>query len=128
MTKHLALLCLPLLVGCSAQTKTVFIADFENACTYPLEVVAQDYSNAKEVSVLKQHLAPGDVAEVLSYISFNDVLESSFPDSYHLNLTANGSTRSLDKQRFLAQLKRAEYQRKGNAIHIWRISDPSLCP
>lgn len=128
MTKALCLLCVALLAGCSAQVKTVFIADFENTCTYPVQVVAQDYSNARDTGVQEQHVAPGGVAEVLSYISLNDDLENSVPDTYRLSVSANGSKRSLDKQQFLAQLKRSEHQRKGNAIHIWTISDTSLCP
>lgn len=128
MTKAMGFLCMTMLVGCSAQTKTVFIADLENTCAFPVQVVAQEYSNAKGNGVQKQDLEPGNIVEVLSYISFNDDLESSFPATYRLTLSANGSQRSLDKQQFLAQLKRSEHQRKGNAIHTWKISDTSLCP
>ncbi|WP_019340456.1 hypothetical protein [Stutzerimonas stutzeri] len=128
MTKTIAFLFASLLAGCSAQTKTVFIADFENACSFPVQVRVQDYSNAKGSGVQNQYLEPGRVAEVLSYISFGDDLESSFPATYRLTLSANGSQRSLNKQQFLAQLKRSDYQRKGNAIHTWAIRDASLCP
>ena len=128
MNKVLAFLCMTMLVGCSAQTKTVFIAEFENVCAFPVQVVAQDYSNAKGNGVKEQHLESGGVAEVLSYVSFSDDLESSFPTTYRLTLSANGEQRSLDKQQFLAQLKQSEHQRKGNAIHTWKISDSTLCP
>lgn len=128
MNKAMVFLCMTMLGGCSAQTKTVFIADLENACAFPVQVVAQDYSNAKGNGVQQQDLEPGNVIEVLSYISFNDDLESSFPATYRLTLSANGSQRSLDKQQFLAQLRQSEHQRKGNAIHTWKISDTSLCP
>ncbi|HSC82798.1 MAG TPA: hypothetical protein VLC30_04185 [Pseudomonas sp.] len=106
----------------------MFIADFENSCAFPVQVVAHDYSNAKGNGTQEQRLEPGSVAEVLSYISFNDDLESSFPATYRLAIAANGSARELDKQQFLAQLKKSEYLRKGNAIHTWKISDSSLCP
>lgn len=128
MTKAIAFLCALSLAGCSAQTKTVFIADLENVCSFPVQVGVQDYSNAKGSGVQKQYLKPGSVTEVLSYISFSEDLESSFPATYRLTLSANGSQRSLDKQQFLAQLKRSDHQRKGNAIRIWTISDTSLCP
>lgn len=128
MTKPFALLCLLVLGGCSAQSKTVFIADFENACAYPINITAHEYSNAKEPFVQDKRLAPGEAAEVLSYISFNDELENSFPDTYRLEISAHGRSHSLDKPRFLEQLERSQHERKGNAIHSWKISDTTLCP
>lgn len=128
MTKPFALLCLFVLGGCTAQSKTVFIANFENVCIYPVQITAHEYSNAKEPFVLDKRLAPGEVTEVLSYISFNDELENSFPDTYRLDITANGLSRSLDKPRLLEQLKRSRYEQKGNSVNIWKISDTNLCP
>lgn len=128
MTKTIAFFFASSLAGCSAQTKTVFIADLENVCFFPVQIEVQDYSNAKGSGVQNQYLEPGSVAEVLSYISFSDDLESSFPETYRLTLSANGSERSLNKQQLLTQLKRSDYQRKGNAIHTWAIRDTSLCP
>ncbi|SED04066.1 hypothetical protein [Pseudomonas anguilliseptica] len=128
MTKPFALLCLLVLGGCTAQSKTVFIADFENACAYPVSITTHEYSNAKEPFVQDQLLAPGEVTEVLSYISFDDELQNSFPDTYRLNIAANGRSHSLDKPRFLALLERSHHERRGNAIYNWRISDTTLCP
>ncbi|MDO8698680.1 MAG: hypothetical protein Q7J74_16440 [Pseudomonas sp.] len=128
MTKPFALLCLLVLGGCTAQSKTVFIANFENVCIYPVQITAHEYSNAKEPFVLDKRLAPGEVTEVLSYISFNDELENSFPDTYRLDIAANGHSRSLDKPRLLEQLKRSRHERKGNSVNIWKISDTTLCP
>lgn len=127
-TKHLALLSLFVLGGCTAQPKTVFIADLENRCSYPVDITAYEYSNAKEPFVLNKRVESGEVAEVLSYISFDDELQNSFPDSYRLNIAANGRSYSLDKPRFLALLERSHHERRGNAIYNWRISDTTLCP
>lgn len=127
-TKHLALLPLFVLGGCTAQSKAVFIADLENLCSYPVDITAHEYSNAKEPFVLKKRVAAGEIIEVLSYISFDDELEHSVPETYRLDITANGNSLSLDKPRFLAQLERSQRERKGNAIHSWRISDTTLCP
>lgn len=127
-TKHLVLLSLFVLGGCAAQSKTVFIADLENLCSYPVDITAYAYSNAKEPFVLNKRVAPGDVVEVLSYISFADDLENSVPDTYRLDITANGNSLSLDKPRFLAQLGRSHHERRGNSIHAWKIRDTALCP
>ncbi|WP_415754110.1 hypothetical protein [Pseudomonas leptonychotis] len=128
MTKPILLLCVLALGGCSAQSKTVFIADFENVCAYPVSLTVHEYSNAKEPFVANTQVAQGEVAEVLSYISFNNELEDSFPESYRLDIAAHGNTHSLDKTHFLTQLERSAHERRGNAIYAWKISDATLCP
>lgn len=128
MTKHLVLLSLFVLGGCTAQSKTVFIADLENLCSYPVDITAYEYSNAKEPFVLNKRVAVGEVIEVLSYISFDDELENSVPDTYRLDITANGNSLSLDKPGLLAQLGRSHHERRGNSIHAWKIRDTALCP
>ncbi|WP_260523651.1 hypothetical protein [Pseudomonas sp. DNDY-54] len=106
----------------------MFIADLENLCSYPVDITAYEYSNAKEPFVSNKRVAVGEVIEVLSYISFNDELENSVPDTYRLDMTANGNSLSLDKPGFLAQLGRSHHERRGNSIHAWKIRDTALCP
>lgn len=128
MTRPNLLLCLLVLGGCSVQSKTVFIANFENTCAEPVSLTVQDYSNGKEPFVANTLVEQGDVIEVFSYISFNNELEDSFPETYRLDIAAHGNTRSLDKTLFIKQLERSHLERRGNAINVWKISDATLCP
>lgn len=128
MTRVLALFSVALLCGCMAQSKNVFIANFQNECPYPVDITAHEYSNGKAAFAQAIHLMPGDHAEVLSYISFNDDIENSFPDTYRLDIAAGGKNHSLNKPELIQQLKQSDYIQKGNAIHTWTISDSALCP
>lgn len=128
MTKQILLLCLLALGGCSVQSKTVFIANFENTCAEPVSLSVLDYSNGKEPFVANTLVGQGEVIEVLSYISFNDELKDSFPETYRLDIAAHGNTRSLDKAHFIKQLERSHLEQRGNAIDVWKISDATLCP
>jgi hypothetical protein len=128
MLKRFLLLYSFLAVGCSAQPKTVLIADFENVCDYPVEVSIREYSNGKGPFAPGQSLATGESAEVLSYITFSERPEEGIPDTYRLDITAQGKSVVLDKERVLAQLARSSVERKGNAIHTWKIRDTALCP
>ncbi|WP_417660879.1 hypothetical protein [Pseudomonas sp.] len=122
------LICLSILGGCTAQPKTVFIANLENICSYPVSVIAHEYSNAKDPFVLEKHLKPSESTEVLSYISFSDDIENSFPETYQLDIEANGRALSFNKPKLLQLLKQSDYHLKGNTIHTWKISDKTLCP
>lgn len=128
MIRFLACFGLALLLGCSTQNKTVFIADFANACALPVRVSVKGYSNAKGNELDVAYVEPGGVIEVFSHVALIDDLPSSVPDSYQLTLFAQEKQRTLDKAQFLAQLKQSPYQRQGNALHTWTISDATLCP
>lgn len=128
MIRLIALFSAALLFGCTAQSKTVFIANFRNACAYPVDITAHDYSNGKAAFAQPIHLKPGDHSEVLSYISPVDDIETSFPSTYRLDIAARGNIRSLNKPELIQQLKQSDYLPKGNAIHTWTISDSMLCP
>lgn len=128
MTRPTLLLCLLVLGGCSLQSKTVFIANFENTCAESVSLTVHDYSNGKEPFVANTLVEQDEVIEVFSYISLNDELEDSFPETYRLDIAAHGNTRSLDKAHFIKQLDRSNLERRGNAINVWKISDATLCP
>tara|TARA_R110001599_G_scaffold246086_2_gene446218 strand:+ start:115 stop:507 length:393 start_codon:yes stop_codon:yes gene_type:complete len=116
------------LAGCSAQQKIFYIANLENSCSYPIRVTAVDYSNAKKALSPHQEVASGETIEVLSYISFSKELDSSIPDTYRLDIKANEQTISLDKYRFISQLKRSPSIHTGKNITRWTIRNSSLCP
>jgi hypothetical protein len=128
MFKRFLLLYSFLAVGCSAQPKTVLIANFENVCSYPVEIFVREYSNGKESFTHSQSLATGESVEVLSYITFSERPEEGIPDTYSLDITAQGKSVVLDKERFLAQLTHSSVERKGHTPAIWKIRDTALCP
>ena len=128
MLKRSLLLCSFIVVGCSAQPKTAFIANFENACAYPVEVSVRNYSNGKAPFSPDQLLVAGESVEVLSHISFSESIEKSLPSDYRLDIVAHGQSITLDKDRFLAQLAHSPIKHKGRAISIWTIHDQALCP
>jgi len=128
MLKRSLLLCSFIVVGCSTQSKTAFIANFENTCAYPVEVSVREYSNGKAPFAPGQRLMPGESVEVLSHISFSESIETSLPPGYRLGIAAHGESILLDKEHFLAQLEHSSIERKSRAISIWTIRDTALCP
>lgn len=127
MTKKLALPLLALLVGCTPQQKTVLIADFRNACAYPVNVDVYAYSNAKEPFSFTRRVMPGETIEVLSYISFESDIRTGTPDSYTLTVTANGQQIKLNKSGFLDNLTTAKIGAHGSAVDIWVVDTKRLC-
>ncbi|MDH1263868.1 hypothetical protein [Pseudomonas sp. GD03944] len=125
---RLLLLFLPTVSGCSAQPKKVFVANFENACSYPVEVSAHKYSNGKLPFAATQTAAAGEPLEVLSHINFGSTLDASLLNDYRLEIKAHDKSISLDKEHFLTQLSRSSAEKRGNAIATWTIHDTTLCP
>lgn len=114
--------------GCSVQPNSFFVANLENACAYPVQVTAVDYSNAKEPFIPNQTVAAGETIEVLSQISFNKELDASVPSTYQLNIKAGEQLISLDKKLFIAQLKNSPSTHSSQNATTWTIRDSSLCP
>jgi hypothetical protein len=92
MLKRSLLLCSFIVAGCSAQSKTAFIANFENTCAYPVEVSVREYSNGKAPFAPGQRLMPGESVEVLSHISFSESIEKSLPPGYRLDISIKSTS------------------------------------
>lgn len=128
MTKALGIFGAMLLAGCAAQSKDVYIVDFHNTCSYPVDIEVNEYSNAKQPLHLVKTLQPGEFTEILSYISFNDELENGFPDTYKLEISANQRKITLNKSELIATLEETTIGDPGNTVAIWKISSDQLCP
>lgn len=128
MIKTFALPLLALLIGCTPQQKIVLIADFRNACVYPVNVDVYAYSNAKEPFSFTSLVMPGEKIEVLSYISFENNIRTGTPDSYTLTVSANGQQIKLNKSDFLDNLTQENIGTHNSAVSIWVIDTKRLCP
>ncbi|MBB4866923.1 hypothetical protein HNP46_005831 [Pseudomonas nitritireducens] len=128
MTRFLPLIFLVVLTGCTAQSRYGFVVDWQNVCSYPVEVSAQAFTNADGDTQRKQSLRIGESTQVLSIVSLNQDLTNSIPDDYSLDLAGNGRTLHLDKSGLLESLKRLPPRQQGNAIQRWALNDGSVCP
>lgn len=129
MTKFLSLFFLFAVAGCSAQPKQGFVVDWQNLCGYPVEIGASNFTNLDGNGSRKQELAAGQSMLVLSIVSFNTSLQQSIPETYSLDIQANGRTRHMGKAELIGMLQQTqETPQTGNAIRHWKLADATVCP
>ncbi|MDR2925320.1 MAG: hypothetical protein LBU76_05155 [Azoarcus sp.] len=112
-----------------------FSVSLYNMCPHTVQITSSHYRpKGDEILSIEKLLTPNESTIIFLGIDGSPKIKRALPNDYKLEISTNGKTLSLDKDRFLEILKKSGYSEEKcgffcrTGTFLGTIKAPSLCP